>query len=68
MSFPYRGLLSAAIVCVFLTGCSNAPQTAVAASGKTAPGKSAGRKDASRRMWLGGEEALQPRVLPVPTI
>src|SRR5213083_764034 len=46
MSFPHRGLLSAAIVCVFLTGCSNAPQTAVAASGKTAPGKSAGRKDA----------------------
>src|ERR1039457_5617717 len=34
MSFPYRSLLGAAIVCVFLTGCSSAPQTAKAVSGK----------------------------------
>jgi peroxiredoxin len=41
MSFPCRSLFSAAIVCVFLTGCSSAPQTAKAASGK-----SDGRKEA----------------------
>jgi peroxiredoxin len=46
MSFPYRSLLSAAIICVFLTGCSSAPQTAVAASGKGGSGKSDGRTEA----------------------
>jgi len=39
MSFPYRSLLGAAIVCVFLTGCSNAPQTAKAASPKEEKGR-----------------------------
>lgn len=34
-----RGLLSAAIVCVFLTGCSREPQTARAASEKSEHGR-----------------------------
>jgi peroxiredoxin len=41
MSFPCRSLLGTAIISVFLTGCSSAPQTAKAASGK-----SDGRKEA----------------------
>ena len=45
MPIPFRGLLSAAVVCVFLTGCSKAPQLAIAASGK--PGRADnGRKQA----------------------
>ncbi len=39
MPIPFRGLLSAAVVCVFLTGCSKAPQLAIAASGKPDSGR-----------------------------
>jgi peroxiredoxin len=46
MSFPCRSLFTAAIACVFLTGCSSGPQTAVAASGNGGSGKSDGRKEA----------------------
>jgi peroxiredoxin len=46
MSFPCRSLLGAALAGLFLTGCSSAPQTAVAASGRGASGKSDARKEA----------------------
>lgn len=47
MQFPSRGLLSAAILCAFLTGCSKAPQAAMAASGGGGSTKGTkGRKDA----------------------
>ena len=48
MRFPSRGLLSAAAVCVLLTGCSNAPKSAIAASpgGGESSKDQKGRKDA----------------------